>query len=628
MTRAAHLLEERSRLLLDLTHDAAFVRDMDGRITYWNRGAEDLFGWTVDEALGRVADELLQTVWAEPFADIAARLLRTGRWQGELVHTRRDGTRIAVATRWALQRDASGNPVAHLVTANDVTEQKQAADALRRNEEWWRPVFEHNCTMYFMIDPAGTVLSVNRFGAEQLGHGVEELVGHPFLDTFHEADREAARSHLVACVDQFDRPMSWELRKVHKDGTVLWVHETARAMRRANGDPVVLIACKDITEAKRARANLEFFKHVTDQTHDPIFWTSPADGFRFAYVNEAACRHFGRPAEELLRMSIPDVDPNYSLAEMQKHWEELKRRKAITIETVNRRASGEIVPVEVTTNYVVFEGEEYVAGTIRDISERKRAEDALRASEERFRTLVDHATDAFGLVDDRGIIIDVNREACESRGYRREEMIGMSVSEIDPDVDLDAIQKRFEAGEEVLTFESRNRRKDGTVFPVEVRTRRFVSPEGRLFSLTLGRDITERKRAEEALRKSEELYRALLEVSPQMIWGMRGDTSDHYFNQWWYDYTGLTRAESDETGWQQVVPPEHLDRCMELWQRAFDSGSESVTELPVRRADGQYRWHLARNVADPRRRRGDRSLAGRCHRHPRPARGGGGPAAK
>ena len=276
---------------------------------------------------------------------------------------------------------------------------------------------------------------------------------------------------------------------------------------------------------------------------------------------------------------------------MQKHWEELKRRKAITIETVNRRASGEIVPVEVTTNYVVFEGEEYVAGTIRDISERKRAEGALRASEERFRTLVDHATDAFGLVDDRGIIIDVNREACESRGYRREEMIGMSVSEVDPDVDLDVIQKRFEAGEEVLTFESRNRRKDGTVFPVEVRTRRFVSQEGRLFSLTLGRDITERKRAEEALRKSEELYRALLEVSPQMIWGMRGDTSDHYFNQWWYD-SRLTRRERRPR--LQVVHPAPPHRG--LVAAGHRAGREWVPD-PVRRAaDGQFRWHFSRGL--------------------------------
>ena len=282
MTRAAQLLEERSRLLLDLTHDAVFVRDMDGRISYWNRGAEDLFGWTADEALGQVAHELLQTVWPEPFADIAARLLRTGRWQGELVHTRRDGTHITVATRWALQRDTSGNPVAHFVTANDVTDQKQAAEALRKSEEQWRAVFEHNPTMSFMIDPAGTVLSVNRFGARQLGYGVEELVGHPVFQVFHEADRDAAQRHVAACLEQLDRPMSWELRKVRKDGTMLWVRQTARAMRRAGGDSVVLIAGEDITEAKRAQACLEFFKHVTDQTHDPVFWQSPADGFRFA----------------------------------------------------------------------------------------------------------------------------------------------------------------------------------------------------------------------------------------------------------------------------------------------------------------------------------------------------------
>ena len=597
MTRAAQLLEERSRLLLDLTHDAVFVRDMDGRISYWNRGAEDLFGWTADEALGQVAHELLQTAWPEPFADIAARLLRTGRWQGELVHTRRDGTHITVATRWALQRDTSGNPVAHFVTANDVTERKQAAEALRKSDEQWRAVFEHNPTMYFMIDPAGTVLSVNRFGAQQLGYGVEELVGHPVFQVFHEADRDAAQHHVAACLEQIDRPMSWELRKIRKDGTMLWVRQTARAMRRAGGDSVVLIAGEDITEVRRAQGGLEFFKQVIDQTHDPVFWQSPADAFRFVYVNEAACRHFGRSAEELRRMSVPDVDPNYLFAELQKHWEELKRRKAITIETVNRRASGEIVPVEVTTNYVVFEGEEYIAGTIRDISERKRAEDALRASEERFRTLVDHAADAFVLRDERGIIVDVNRQTCESLGYGREELIGMSLSEINPDVDLDANWKRFDAGAQILTFESRHRRKDGTLFPVEVRSRRFVSPEGRPLVLTLTRDITERKRAEEALRESEERYRALIDVSPQMVWMTRADGSNMYFNQWWYDYTGLTQAESEGLGWAGVVHPEHRDRTVDSWLQAAASGTEWIGETPVRRAaDGQYRWHFSRGL--------------------------------
>ena len=590
MTRAAQLPEERSRLLLDLTHDAVLVRDMDGRITYWNRGAEDLFGWPADEALGRVAHELLQTIWPEPFADIAAGLLRTGRWQGELVHARRDGTRIVVATRWALQRDASGNPVAHLVAANDVTERKQAAEALRKSEEQWRAVFEHNPTMYFMVDPAGTVLSVNPFGAQQLGYGVEELVGRPLLDVFHEADRDAARRHVAACLEQLDRPMSWELRHIRRDGTLLWLRQTARAMRRAGADSVVLIACEDITEAKRAQARLEFFKHVTDETNDPVFWLSPADGFRFVYVNEAACRHFGRPTKELLGMSVPDVDPNYPLKEMQKYWEDLRRRKAITIETLNRRASGEIVPVEVTTNYVVFEGEEYVAGTIRDISERKRADDALRASEARFRILVDHAADAFVLRDERGIVVDVNRHTCESLGYSREELIGMSLSEIDPDVDLDATWKRFDAGEPMITFESRHRRKDGTLFPVEVRKRRFMSPEGRPLALTLARDITERKRAEEALRESEERYRALIEVSPQIVWTTPADGSTIHVNQWWYDYTGLTQAETEGF---QPIHPEHRRRMWHSWRQTVASGVEWSEEAPLRRgADGQYRWHL------------------------------------
>jgi len=90
-----------------------------------------------------------------------------------------------------------------------------------------------------MIDPAATVLSVNRFGAQQLGYGVEELVGHPVFQAIHEADRDAAQRHVAACLEQFDRPMSWELRKVRKDGTMLWVRQTARAMRRAGGDSVV-----------------------------------------------------------------------------------------------------------------------------------------------------------------------------------------------------------------------------------------------------------------------------------------------------------------------------------------------------------------------------------------------------
>ena len=105
--------------------------------------------------------------------------------------------------------------------------------------------------MYFMVDAVGTVLAVNPFGAEMLGYRVDELVGQPVLSVCYESDREAVQRHVAQCLRQLGRANSWEARKVRKDGTVLWVRETAKAVPRANG-PIVLIACEDMTEQRRA----------------------------------------------------------------------------------------------------------------------------------------------------------------------------------------------------------------------------------------------------------------------------------------------------------------------------------------------------------------------------------------
>jgi len=122
--------------LLGLTHDAIFVRDMNGAITYWNHGAEELYGWPAERAVGNVAHELLRTVFAMPFDQIEEELMRTGRWQGELQHTKNDGTTVDVASRWSLQRNERDAPIAILVTNNDITERKRAEQALQRSEAY------------------------------------------------------------------------------------------------------------------------------------------------------------------------------------------------------------------------------------------------------------------------------------------------------------------------------------------------------------------------------------------------------------------------------------------------------------------------------------------------------------
>jgi PAS domain S-box-containing protein len=130
--------------------------------------------------------------------------------------------------------------------------EQRATEALRESEAQWKEVFEHNPVMYFMVDADGTVLSVNTFGATQLGYPVSELRGASVLKVFFEEDRELVRKSIDLCLKNIGQTHSWEIRKVRKDGSALWVRENAKAVRRLDGRLVVLVACEDVTERKEA----------------------------------------------------------------------------------------------------------------------------------------------------------------------------------------------------------------------------------------------------------------------------------------------------------------------------------------------------------------------------------------
>ena len=154
LRRSEETLREQANLL-NLTHDAIFVIDMEGVIKYWNHGAEEQYGWAAEEALCKVVHDLLKTAFPTPLEEIKANVMREGRWEGELVHTKKDGNQVVVATRWSLQRDEQGTPVAILELNNDVTERKRAEEVARRSEKELRDAIETVPAMVWSTLPDG-----------------------------------------------------------------------------------------------------------------------------------------------------------------------------------------------------------------------------------------------------------------------------------------------------------------------------------------------------------------------------------------------------------------------------------------------------------------------------------------
>ena len=222
-------------------------------ITHWSQGRYLLFGFdpaagipSLEAVLDRIHPED-RTRWLEKTMSVV-RGRNTGSDfrivlpNGEIRHLHGVGHPVF---------SQPGDVVEIVAAAIDVTERKQAEDALRDSEEQWKAVFENNPTMYFLVDDALTIISVNAFGAEQLGYRPDELIGHPVQIVIHDADWDSALRNKIERLGHLGQSATWVLRKVRKDGGVIWTRETGRAMLVKNR-PVVLVASEDVTEAKRA----------------------------------------------------------------------------------------------------------------------------------------------------------------------------------------------------------------------------------------------------------------------------------------------------------------------------------------------------------------------------------------
>ncbi|HSE59093.1 MAG TPA: PAS domain S-box protein [Nitrospiraceae bacterium] len=275
--------EERFRSVVQQATDAIILANARGIILSCNPAAQRLFGRTESQLTGQPLTMLMPARYREAHQRGLERFASSGesRILGKTVEMhalRQDESEFPIEltlTTWTSQQ---GTFFCGII--RDITLRKRAEEALQISEERYRVLYDDNPSMYFTVDPEGLVQSVNRFGADQLGYAVSELIGQPVFTVVHEEDRASIRRHLASCLALDGHVLTWEFRKVRKDGTVMWVKERARVVRNHADRPLIMIVCEDISERKQAQDALHHREqglHLLLDKVPGILWTTDRD---------------------------------------------------------------------------------------------------------------------------------------------------------------------------------------------------------------------------------------------------------------------------------------------------------------------------------------------------------------
>jgi len=246
--------------LLNLTHDTVFVRDMNDVITYWNRGAEERYGWTREEAVGKVFHQLMQTIFRVPLEEINTALLRTGRWEGELVHSKRDGTQVIVESRWSMLQDEQGRPLATLETDNDITERKRVEDALRKSESYLAEAqkLTHTGAWAFCPStPERSYWSSEYYRIYGFDPAKDPARRSAVLERLHPDDRARVDGEFKEAIHK-KTDFENDFRIILPDGTEKHLHAVVHPIVDQGGEVVEFVGTSmDVTEQYQNRAALE-----------------------------------------------------------------------------------------------------------------------------------------------------------------------------------------------------------------------------------------------------------------------------------------------------------------------------------------------------------------------------------
>ncbi len=377
------------------------------------------------------------------------------------------------------------------------------------------------------------IIQVFNSGAEHmLGYAAEELIGRATPALFHlpseiEEYGRLLSERLGRTVHGFDILVGLvreggaeaftvqEWTHVRKDGRHVPVHLTITGVYSPTGELTGFLGIGlDLTERKALEAGLRQAQVSVDNAQDMLFWVRAGDG-RYVYANAAATRHLGYSREELLGLSVTDLNPARTRENWQQTVRGLRDQERCIWQGEFRCKDGRLLPVEFNACLIRHEGADYVLGVVRNLSERRKLEASLHQAQ----LSVDRADDMiiWARMSDRSLCY-VNEAACRNLGYTREELLGMDARAVNPqrgENNWTELAGSLHQGG-VNTFEVYYRRKDGSLFPVETKAS-LIEHEGVEYAVGIARDLTERKLAEERLQGEVLLNRSLAQVARALI---------------------------------------------------------------------------------------------------------------